>query len=199
LPALDLPSQEQVDWALGRAFRRGQDADDEHPAPAVAEPALQSYLLHRLLVFVGRVGMPLQVHVDSVATTERLGQLAEQYPHVRFVGFYGGYGDSFTLLSLARRLPNLALALGALWGTAPRLAHATLTDWILGVPSSKLFAFSGNTTMVEAVMVYAKIAREQIAAVLAEMVADGSLDEQDAALVIKRIMFENAQSYFSVA
>lgn len=69
-------------------------------------------------------------------------------------------------------------------------------SWIQGIPSSKLFAFSDGTTMVKAVMACAQIAREQIAATIAEMVAVGALDEQDASPVIRQIMFENAQGYF---
>jgi hypothetical protein len=112
------------------------------------------------------------------------------------VGVYGGYGDLFSLLALARRLPNLVLAVGNLWCVAPRLAREALINWIQGIPSNKILAFSGGTTMVEAVMACAQIAREQIATAIAEMVAVGALDEQDAPPVIRQIMFENAQAYF---
>jgi hypothetical protein len=191
LPDLELPSQEQIGWALGRIFRRQEDQNG-------SEPALQSYLLHRLLFFISRTSIPLQVHVENSADIDRLGALAGQVPQVRFVGVYGGYGNAFSLLSLARRLPNLVLALGDLWCSAPELARGALMGWLQGVPSSKLFAFSGGTTMVEAIMSSAQIAREHIATTIAEMVAAGSLDEQDASLVIRQVMFENAKDYFDL-
>lgn len=191
LPALELPSQEHVGWALGRVFRRDEDQ-------AGSEPALHSYLLHRLLFFIGRTNLPLQVHVENSVDVERLGSLAGQLPQVRFVGVYGGYGNPFSLLSLARRLPNLVLALGDLWCSAPELARGALMGWLQGVPSTKLFAFSGGTTMVEAIMSSAQIAREHIATTIAEMVAVGALDEQDAPLVIHQVMFENAKAFFAV-
>jgi hypothetical protein len=191
LPALELPSQEQVGWALGRVFRRQEDQNG-------SEPALHSYLLHRLLFFIGRTSIPLQVHVESSVDIERLGCLAGQVPQVRFIGVYGGYGNAFSLLSQARRLPNLVLSLGDLWCSAPELARGALMGWLQGVPSSKIFAFSGGTTMVEAIMASAQIARGHIAATIAEMVAAGALDEQDASPVIHQIMFENAQTYFGL-
>lgn len=197
LPDLELPSREQVGWALGRVLGR-DEPDRGHLARRAVEPALPGYLLHRLLSLVGRAGIPLQVHIENNADVERLGALAAKVPQVRFVGVFAGYGNAFALLALARRLPNLVLALGDVWCTAPRLARDTLASWIQGVPSSKLFAFSGSTTVVEAVMACAKMAREQIATVIAELVAGGSLDEQDASLVIQRIMFKNAQAYFGV-
>ncbi len=191
LPDVCLPGPEEASWAFGRVFRRDESA-------GVGEPVLQSYLLHRLLSFVASTGRPLQVHVQSEVDIDRLGALAAQYPQIRFLAVYHGRGSAFSLLFLARTRPNLALALGDLWCVAPRLAQFTLQNWLLGVPSNKVFALSGNTTMVEAAVVCAQAARERLAALVAEMVTAGSLDESDGVAVIRRVLFENAQTYFAL-
>jgi hypothetical protein len=76
------------------------------------------------------------------------------------------------------------------------MARQALRNWIHRVPLSKLFALGGDLTMVEAVCVQAMIVREQVAHVLAEMVAGGELDEEDALLAMERLLAKNAQSYF---
>ena len=48
------------------------------------------------------------------------------------------------------------------------------------------------SNMVEAVSVQAMIVREQVALMLAEMVADGELDETDAVFAMERVLSKNA-------
>jgi hypothetical protein len=190
LPAAPaVPSEEQVTWAFGRALRR----DEPHPG---GEPQLQSYILFRLLPYIGETGTPLQVHVKGEVEINRLRTLAESHPQVRFVAVCTSGSDASPLCALGRALPNVYLALVGLWRISPYQARATLTNWLHGVPSSKIFALGGDLTMVEAVCIQALIAREQIALLLAEMVASGDLDEEDALLVMERVLYKNAQAYF---
>jgi hypothetical protein len=209
------PSVQEVTWSLGRAIGRANGGDDS--GEGALEPALHSYLGHRFLDLVARVGRPLLVCVaDRSAkpkglragssldaygsiSTSQLGHLAHQHPEVRFVAVYAGSRDwagSSTpdeLLMLARSRPNVNLALGEVWSVAPHRARGALRAWLQGVPSHRLFALGGGTTMVEAACVQALFVREQVAAVLAEMVADGDLDEGDAYRLLERLLFENAR------
>lgn len=240
------PSFEEVEWAYDRVWRR-----DDSSAPL--EPALHSYLGHRFLTQVSRLGLPVLIDMgghdaggwrrfvpyetpsegpapaDDRLTTGRpepleaygpisprqLGCLARQYPRVRFVALYtsgldatvsggpmvpmgSGTWKSASLLALARTLPNVLLALGDIWQVSPLLARQSLRMWLQGVPLRKLFALAGNTTMVEAACVQALFVREQIGALLAEMVADGDLDEDDAHIVMQRLLIQNVQDHFGL-
>jgi hypothetical protein len=213
------PSAQEVTWSFGRAI--GQE--DEQGAPL--EPALHSYLGHRFLDLVARTGRPVLACVAERSaepawrpgleaqaprqaygsiSTSQLGYLAHQHPQTRFMAIYAGdqgWAGSWTpeaLLMLARSRPNVALALGEIWGVSPRWARRTLLAWIQGVPLHRLFALGGGTTMVEAACVQALFVREQVAAVLAEMVADGDLDEGDAYRALQCLLFENARDYLGL-
>ena len=184
LPDVSIPSIEEVSWAFNRVVRR------EGPA-AVVEPDLQSYVGHRLLATIARSGLSLQVHVRGDADIARLRAWAKQYPQVRFLGVYGGEGDSYSLSMLGRTLPNVALALVHVWNLVP-----VLRQWIHRVPLNKILALAGGLPMVEAVCVQAILARERIAMLLAEMVTSGELDQEDALMAIERLLCSNAESYY---
>jgi hypothetical protein len=189
LPGAPRLSDEQVAWAFGRLLRR------EEPLPHRV-PQLSGHILSRLLSYVGESGVPLQVYVEGEAQIRQLGALAAQYPQVRFVAMCARGNDAFPLSTLGRTVPNVSLALVDLWRVAPYVARQALRNWLNSVPLCKIFALGGNMTMVEAICVQALIAREQIALLLAEMVAGGELDEQDALLAMERVLGTNASSYF---
>jgi hypothetical protein len=195
LPDPARPSSEEVTWALSRVARHGEEEAHE----GTCEPVLQSYLVDRFLTRAPRSRRPVLVRVDDAVTVERLRILAGRHKEVRFVGVYAGGVDAFSLLALGRTLPNVTLAIGDLWRTAPQLARQSLVGWLHGVPLNKVFAVSGGTTMVEAACVQAWIVREQMAAALSEMVAWGQLDEDDAHLAMERLLFKNAWEYFGLA
>ena len=186
LPEVELPGDEEVGWALGRVLR-----SDDPDTPL--EPALHGYLLDRLLTYVGKVGLPVQVHMRNATMSARLEGWAGRHRQVRFVAVCADGADPFSLLSLSRSVPNVSLAMGDLWRTAPYLAGQALRAWIQGVPLAKIHAWAGDATMVEAVCAQALIVRERVADVLASMVADGDLDEPDAYRVIEETFIQNAR------
>jgi hypothetical protein len=99
---------------------------------------------------------------------------------------------AYTLAMLARSLPNVSLALVGVWRFAPLLARQTLRDWIHCVPLRKIVAFGGGMAVVENIAVQAMILREEMAALMAEMVAAGELDEGDALMALERLLYRNA-------
>lgn len=190
LPDAAMPALIQAQWAMERLLGREE-------GEAAVEPILSSYLLHRLLAALVSAERPLMVLVDQPAQIERLAAWLDAYPQARFVALYRG-GDPFPILSLACDRPHLVLGVGDLWRTMPSLARHVLRTWIQGLPWNRLLGLSGGTTTIEMVCAQAWIAREQTAAVLAEMIAHSELDEQDAATVIRHILGQNARQYFDL-
>jgi hypothetical protein len=191
LPDVEVPSSEEVTWALSRLFW------DEEPTGR-REPSLHSYLVDRFLHRVGPTGIPVQVTVDSPTTVARLDALAERHEKVRFMGLFVGGAEPLALLNVARTRPNVSLAVCDLWRIAPHAAREILRTWLHGVPLNKLFAVAGRTTMVEATCAQAMLVREQMAGLLAEMVAGGDLDEKDAILVVEHLLYKNAREFFGL-
>lgn len=180
----------QAQWALGRLL--GRESDN-----AAAEPALSSYLLHRLMSALSGADRPLMVQVSQPAQIERLAAWLDAYPQARLVALYRG-GDPFPLMSLACRRPHLMLGVGDLWRTTPFLACHVLKTWIQGLPWNRLLGISGGAVVIEMICAQAWIAREHLAAMLAEMVAHNELDEQDAVTVLRYLLGQNAQQYFDL-
>ena len=192
LASIDVPSDEEAEWAFARALRC------EDPG-AETEPDLQSYALHRLLSCISDSQVPVQVHVGDSAEVTLLGAFARRYPRVRFVGVCRDAHRAQPLCALGRELPNVTIALASVWCRVPHVARRVLRDWLNTVPLNKVFAVAGELTMVESVCIQALIAREQVALLLAEWVAEGELDEQDAFLVMDRVLYKNALTYFGLA
>jgi hypothetical protein len=184
LPDVSVPSSEQVGWAFGRMFRYTT-------ATAQVEPDLQSYLGHRLVAAIAGSPLPLQVHVSCDDEIAGLGAWARQYPQVRFVGVYNGGGDSYSLSTLGRMLPNVSLALTNVWHLGQ-----VLRQWIHRVPLGKILAVGGGLPMVEAACAQALIVRERIAALFAEMITAGELDEEDALVAIDCLLHSNAEAHY---
>ena len=151
-----------------------------------------------MLALFGRAQIPVQVHVQSSNDVDRLRALAALYPEVRFVGVCVGGVDPVSLAALARTLPNVALALVGVWRLAPQWSGQALRHWIHSVPLIKIFAFGGGMRLVETVCVQALVVREQIAVLLAEMVAAGELDEEDARWAMERLLHGNAEAFFDI-
>lgn len=185
LPEVELPSEEEVAWAFGRVSRC-ENSD------APVDLALQTYIGHCLFRAFEKKRIPVQVHLADSPAVHRLEQLAYRYPTVRFCAGYTGSVHAYALAMLARSLPNISLALVGVWRFAPLLARQTLRDWVHCVPSRKIIAFGGGMAVVENIAVQAMIVREEIASLLAEMVAAGEMDEADALLVMERVLYRNA-------
>jgi hypothetical protein len=143
------------------------------------------------------------VSPDGLTSLEQLDRLARRHRQVRFVALFGSAYpvrlglEPGMLLTVARTAPNVTLALGDMWFVAPHIARQTLHAWLEAVPLHRLIAL-GNTTMVEAICAQAFIVREQVASVLAEMVAGGELDEEDARLAMVRLLSQNAVEAFGL-
>lgn len=144
------------------------------------------------------------VSPDGLTSLEQLDRLARRHRQVRFVALFGSAYpvrlglEPGMLLTVARTAPNVTLALGDMWFVAPHIARQTLHAWLEAVPLHRLIALGGNTTMVEAICAQAFIVREQVASVLAEMVAGGELDEEDARLAMVRLLSQNAVEAFGL-
>lgn len=192
-----IPSAEEVMWAASR-LPRGEETESR------GAPVLRSYLWHSLVERIAETGRPVLVSPDGLPSLEQLDRLAHLYRQVRFVALLGATYpvrwrlDPNLLLVVARTAPNITLALGDVWFVAPHIARQTLHAWLEAVPLHRLIALGGNTTMVEASCAQALIVREQVASVLAEMIAGGELDEDDARLAMARLLSQNAMETFGL-
>jgi hypothetical protein len=77
----------------------------------------------------------------------------------------------------------------------PRPGPPCPNGWI-GRPATRYSASAGIIGFVEKVYGHLKLARQNIAAVLAEKIAKGAMSRSEASLVARRLMFDNPRDFY---
>jgi hypothetical protein len=81
---------------------------------------------------------------------------------------------------------------------SPWVARQTLHEWIETVPANKIFAFGGDYIFVEGAYAHSRMARDNVARVLAEKVETGYLAEDEAVGLAHKLLRENAARFFRI-
>ena len=104
--------------------------------------------------------------------------------------------------SKQRVLEELVYDLASHEHTAHQLAYYdgldALDEWLDMVPNTKIFAFGGDYDLVEKVYGHLKLARLNVALVLAEKIRQGAYRRQEASMVARRLMRENADRFYGL-
>ena len=111
--------------------------------------------------------------------------------------FHGGYPYGSEFATLAKNLPNVYPDLCWLHIIAPGVAKRSLHELIETVPANKILGFGGDFKHVEGAYAHAQMARAITAEVLAEKVEDGYLKEEEAAVLMERILYRNGRELFA--
>lgn len=188
----------------------GWQPDQPELAPvswAEAKP-LQDFLVHRLVRRCAATRLPIQVHTGlqdgngnalANANPLLLTNLFVEYPEARFDVFHAGYPWIGEVAALAKMFPNVYADLCWVHVISPWVARRTLHEWIETVPANKILGFGGDSLAVEGAYAHARLARANVRQVLAEKVAAGYLDEDEAITLARRILRENAIELFGLS
>ena len=99
---------------------------------------------------------------------------------------------------LARHFPGVHLNMAWMHIISPAQARSALSEWLDSVAHTKIFGFGGDVNNCELVYGHLELARLNIARVLAEKVAEGTMGEQEARLVARAMMFENPNRFYNL-
>ncbi len=139
---------------------------------------------------------PLPFETASRISQKTLAQLAEmvgRHPRLRFQCFVASRHAHQTLCTLCRELPNFSLA-GFWWHNFfPGAIRHVLTERLDMVPVNKQAGFFSDAYVVEWSYAKAILVRKQMAAVLAEKVAQGQYTFTEALAVARAILYETPQ------
>jgi len=170
------------------------------PSMKEAKP-LQDFMMHRVIQLAGEYGLPVQIHtglqegfgnVISNSNPLDLTNLIEEYSDVRFDIFHGGYPYTGELATLAKNFQNVYIDMCWLHAISPYRARCALSEWIETVPINKIIGFGGDYSFVEDTYGRSVLARQNIAKVLSEKVDEGSIAMEDAKIVGRRLLRDNA-------
>jgi hypothetical protein len=177
------------------------------PSMKEAKP-LQDYMMHRVIQLASEYGLPVQIHtglqegfgnVISNSNPLDLTNLIEEYSDVRFDIFHGGYPYIGELATLAKNFSNVYIDMCWLHAISPYRARCALSEWIETVPVNKIIGFGGDYSFVEGTYGHSVLARQNIAKVLSEKVDEGVMGIEDAKIVGRRLLRDNALNLFGLS
>jgi uncharacterized protein len=199
--AYPLPSVEEARAAFAKLL------EDKPPSSAGLLP-LQNYMMNQVAQLAGEADLPFQIHtglqtgfgnrVITDSNPTHLISLIRAHPQTKFVIFHGSYPYGSELSTLAKNYPNVYIDMCWLHIISPTVARRYLAEWIETVPANKIMAFGGDYMYVEGAYAHAKMARENVAWVLAEKVLSGYMSEADAVDLAKKILRNNAIALYKL-
>jgi predicted TIM-barrel fold metal-dependent hydrolase len=166
---------------------------------------LQDYLLHQAIRRAIEHHLPIQIHTGlqegngnlvSNANPLHLVNLLLEYEEARFDLFHAGYPYQSEMATLGKNFANVYVDLCWVHVISPWVARQTLHEWIETIPANKIFAFGGDYIFVEGTYAHSRMARDDVAEVLAEKVELGYLTEDEAIAVAQKLLRDNAVQFF---
>lgn len=168
---------------------------------------LQDFLMYELTDRAVAVDLPMVFHTGLQAGNRNrirnadpllLQPLIEAFPNARFDLFHGGMPWVREIAILAKYFSGVHLNMAWMHIISPAQARSALSEWLDLVPNSKIFGFGGDYGIVEKVYGHLTLARQNIAAVLADKVHRGAFSRTDASMVAHRLMFDNPNRFYNL-
>ena len=187
-------------------FNRLRKQSADRPSPHEALP-LQDYLMFQLVARADAVGLAMVFHTGLQAgnlnrivnaNPLHLQPILEEFPRARIDLFHAGMPWVREIAVLAKYFPGVHLNMAWTHIINPVQARSALSEWLDMVPNTKIFAFGGDYGIVEKVYGHLKLARQNVAQVLAEKVHEGAYSRAEAEMVARRLMFDNANAFYKL-
>ena len=182
----------------------------EDPRRRAAYPdgnrALDDYLFHEFLRMARDLDLPVQIHTghmagvrNDIAKTNAVGltRVLELHQDVRFDLFHANWPYNDELVYLAKNYPNVTMDF--CWANIidPIYCQRLFQQALSAVPHGKVHAYGSDFGgSVDRAWAHARIARDNVAIALAELVEMDYLDLDDAKEVAHGWLFGNANRFF---
>jgi hypothetical protein len=167
---------------------------------------LNDYLFHEYMRFARELELPVQIHTGHMAgnynrvdktNAASLASVLELHREVKFDLFHGNWPYLGDLLFLGKNYPNVSLDLCWLHIIDPLYAIELMERAVLTLPHTKVHAFGGDYGDVpEFSAAHLQVARQNIAAALANLVQAGWLKEEQALTIARDWLFNNPNQFF---
>jgi uncharacterized protein len=167
---------------------------------------LGDYLFHQFMRNARELDLPVQLHTGHMAgirnrvdkaNAAHLASVLELHTRVRFDLFHGNWPYLGDLLFLGKNYPNVHLNLCWLPLIDPLYAVELLRRAVMTVPQVKLHGFGGDYwDAPEYTVAHLEMAREVIAAALADLVEMGWLEEDEALALAADWLYNNPNAFY---
>jgi uncharacterized protein len=161
---------------------------------------LEDYLVFACCRAAHEADLTIQFHLGMRAgnygglegsTPAPMVDLFRALPTARFDLSHSGYPYLREGAVLAKTFPNVYLNMSWIHIISPIGARQGLREWLRMVPINKIIGFGDDLQYVETVYGHAKMARQNVAVVLAEMIREGLIAESAALDIARAIFYEN--------
>lgn len=172
-----------------------------------ASKALGDYMMHYICKLADEQGFPFQIHtgiqegygnVITDSNPTHLTNIFLEYGDVKFDIFHMSYPYMMELSNLAKnfRCVNIDMCWGHI--ISPEAARRAIVEWLDAVPANKISAFGGDYCFVDGVYGHQKLARANVAAAMAQKIADGTMDMDRAKEIAGWMFVDNPSRIFGL-
>ena len=167
---------------------------------------LLDFLVHAIVRLAGEIGLVVQVHTGfqegqgnyiTNANPTLLTNLFLEYRQTRFDILHCGFPYYLELACLAKNFPNVYPNMTWIYCIGDAVSRRILDEWLDIIPINKILGFGGDYHFVEGVYGHAQLARQSVAWVLAQKIAEGLCSEKQALLYGRKLLSENAGSVYN--
>lgn len=191
-------AEEVFNWFMEDPLRSASYPDGTRP--------LDDFLFNEFMRMARDLDLPVQIHTGHMAgirndivktNAVKLTRLIELHRDVRFDLFHANWPYSGELLYLAKNFPNVHIDF--CWANIidPVYCQRLFQQALSSVPHSKIHGYGSDFGgQPDHAWAHARIARDNIAIALSEMVDMDYLGLDDAKEVARAWLFENANEFF---
>jgi len=173
----------------------------EHPGLETPEGRLlEDYLVFECCRAADEAGLTIQFHLGLRAgnwgglegcSPAPMVALLRAFPEARFDLSHSGYPYLREGGVLAKTFPNVYLNLSWIHIVSPVGVRAALREWLRMVPYNKIIGYGDDVYYPEVAYGHLKMARQNIAVVLGEMIDEGLCTEEGAGEIAHALFYEN--------
>jgi len=199
-------ARSEVEPLFNKLLNAGWERNGD--APSLAEfRAMQDYLVHFALRQCNKHNLTVKFHTGlqegngNTITNSRaalLSNLFLKYPGVRFDIYHISYPYQEELITLAKNFANVAIDFCWMWIINPAAGRRALSECLDAVPANKIHGFGGDFIFIEGAYGHAIMAKENIARVLADKVADGQMTTSRALTIGQWLLRGNPIAWFGL-
>jgi len=187
-------------------FFQDRNLPDWRP-PIKTAKAMEDFMMHHVCRVADDNKIVYQIHTGIQegngnfiydANPVLMTNLFLEYRNARFDIFHMGYPYVMELGNLAKNFRNVFIDM--CWGHAisPEAARRALVEWLDVLPANKISAFGGDYCFVDGVYGHQLLARQNVAASLAQKVTDGSISLTRAKEIADWVFVDNPKNLFNL-
>ena len=168
---------------------------------------LEDFLVHACCRAATDAGLAIQFHVGpragtygslEGATLAPMAALFQAHRDARFDISHAGFPYLREAAVLAKTCANVFLNMSWIHIYSPEACVQALREWLRMVPANKILGFGDDLYWVDTIYGHLLMARQNVAAALASLIADGVLGESQALDTARLLLLENPAALYGL-